>query len=241
MMKRVFCALAVLMMALLPKTAAAAPIDLFQWIFNVDGTLYDSTGLLGSSTLPASFSGTPAATGAQGLITVTLTGAGAHSLTAFWDYELNEVDNGFTNESASVTGVPGAGLGWEVDEPGFVFGDIYGNVQAGTLDNTNAVPAGNPDDVSVAFDWNFFLNAGETAVISLVVSETAPGGGFFISHFDAGTQTDLFYSTSLDIQGGTGPPVIPEPASLLLLGSGLTALGSRKYRAYRARRAAERS
>lgn len=239
-MKRGLLGLAFVALLIAPSSASAAPIDLFQWVFNVDGTLFDSTGVLGSSALPANFSGTPLSTGAQGLITASITGAGAHSFTAFWDYELDETVNGFSNEYATVVGAPAAGLSWEVDEPGFVFGDIYGNIQTGLLDNTNAVGIGAPDDVSVALGWNFNLAAGETALISLLVSTVAPVSGFYIGHFDPGTGSQLFYSTALRITGG--PVQVPEPGTLVLTVLGIAAFAGRKrLRALRSRSTAARS
>jgi hypothetical protein len=126
-------------------------------------------------------------------------------------------------------------LNWEIDEPGFVFGDIYDNVQLGSsaLDNTNAVPSGSPDDVSAAFGWSFNLGAGESALIRLMVSELAPAFGFYLAHHDVGEATTLYYSTSLQISGGGGPPVIPEPGTLFLLGTGIAAFSGRCLRARR--------
>jgi hypothetical protein len=226
-MRRVLSGLAVLGLLLMPSKASADPIDLYQWMFNLDGTIYDSLGLDGSSTLPGAFSLTPSATGAQGLLQVTVTGTGAHSFLAFYDYELDETANGFSNETASVSGAPQAGLSWEIDEPGFVFGDIYTNLLAGAFDNTNNLPGA--EDVSVGLGWNFLLGAGETALISLLVSTVAPAAGFFITHMDP-TGTALYYSTSLAITGGP-PSQVPESGSLVVLALGLVMLvASRRWR-----------
>jgi hypothetical protein len=209
--------------AFFTQTAAADPIDLFQWVFNVDGVLFDSSGGLGSAALPGSFSGTPPATGAQGFISVSFTGAGAHDFVAFYDYELDQLANGFSNEFGAAIGAPPAILSWEIDEPGFVFGDIYDHIQmnSGALDNSNGVPFGSSDDPSVALGWSFVLADGQSATILLMVEEVAPLGGFYLLQRDAGTGTELFFSTSLTITGGGGEPVIPEPGTVILLLSGL--------------------
>ena len=231
-MRRVLFGFMVAALLVVPSKASADPVDLFQWVFNVDGTLYDSAGVLGSSTLPGNFSLTPSATGPMGLLTTTITGAGNHSFIGFFDYQLDESANGFTNEFAAVTGVAPAGLSWEIDEPGFTFGDIYGNIQSGNLDNSNGVGAGNPDDVSVALGWNFILGAGETALVSILISSVAPTAGFYISHFDSLSQTTLYYSTSMSI-GGQPPSAVPESGTLVLLGLGLAILAATRGRAFR--------
>jgi hypothetical protein len=217
------------------QSAAAAPIGLFQWVFYLDGTYYDSFEVLGSSALPGNFSITPPATGAQGDLSVTVTGAGVHTFLAFYDYELNETLNTFFNEHASVNGVPPAGLAWEIDEPGYSFGDIYDHITGPglPLDNTNAVPVGLPEDVSVAFKWSLILAAGETATIQVTTSESEPGAGFYITHFDNagpnGTSSKLHYSTSLNIETET----VPEPASAMLLLAGLGVFGAVLRRRHR--------
>lgn len=228
-MKRVLLGLVVAALTALPSRASADPIDLFQWVFNVDGTLYDSSGGLGSSTLPGNFSLTPSATGPQGLLTIAITGVGAHSFIGFYDYELDETANGFSNEFAVMNGVTPAGLSWEVDEPGFTFGDIYTNVQNGALDNTNAVGASTPDDVSVALGWNFLLTAGQTALINILISTTAPTSGFFISHIDTLTNTTLYYSTSMVISGGPSQVPVPESGTLVMVAFGLLMLVGARY------------
>jgi hypothetical protein len=222
-MKRVLLGLVVAVLTVLPSKASADPIDLFQWVFNVDGTIYDSFGIDGSSVLPGNFSLTPSATGVQGLLTVAISGVGAHSFIGFYDYELDEQANGFTNEYGGANGVAPAGLSWEVDEPGFVFGDIYTNVLNGALGNTSAFagPEG-ADDASVALGWNFLLGAGETALINILISTTAPLSGFYISHFDTLTSTALYYSTSLAISGP--PSQVPESGAIVSLGLGLAML-----------------
>ena len=77
-----------------------------------------------------------------GTATATVTGAGIHNVLFFLDIEIDEAINTFFNEFGSVIGAPGAGLSWEIDEPGFGgFGDIYANFVAGALDSTNGVPS----------------------------------------------------------------------------------------------------
>lgn len=112
--------------------------------------------------------------------------------------------------------MPADGQSWEIDEPGWIFGDIYDNLLDGQLDNSNSVPQGLEDDVSLAMGWKFMLTAGETALITLTLSEEVPQN-FYLAQVDpAGTH---YFSSTLAIQSSSSP--VPEPATILLFGTGL--------------------
>jgi len=86
----------------------------------MDGTIYDS-----SNPLPSGFntSGFDFGTG-LGAITATVGGAGTYNLIAYFDHEIDETDNTFFNEYGSETGALAIGQSYEIDEPGYVYGDI---------------------------------------------------------------------------------------------------------------------
>ncbi len=60
---------------------------------------------------------------------------------AFFDHELHTP---FYNEFGAENGAAGAGVSWQIDEPGFGdgnrLGTIFDNALANTLDNANHVP-----------------------------------------------------------------------------------------------------
>ncbi|MCV2355639.1 PEP-CTERM sorting domain-containing protein [Paucibacter sp. B2R-40] len=214
MKKFLFGWLAVWATMLMSSVQASAVISLAEFAFNIDGAVSN-----GAAPAGVNIAGFNTSSG-LGSISVKLSGAGNRYAGLFVDHEIDETVNTFFNESGSSSGIAAAGQGWEIDEPGFTFGNIYGNFLAGQLDGLNGVPAGSEDDVSMATDWHFALNAGETATISFLFSDIAPVGGFYLKQFDPDSQAAIYMSSSLLIEQDGH---IPEPASLGLVGLGLLA------------------
>jgi hypothetical protein len=216
-------------------TVASATPALYDWSFNIDGTLSEIGW------------GDPIPTGVDvssfndstGLGTITYTSSllGSNSFLAFFDHEIDEASNTWWNETGAVTGAAAADQSWEIDEPGYYDGDIYENFLADTLDNGIGTSiygdTSFPDDVSMAMGWDFTLAAGEAAVITLTLSETLPGSGFYLTHWDPDSDSGFYFSSSLDISDNGGGDPVPEPATMLLFGTGLAGLFgySRKKRA----------
>lgn len=192
-------------------SAAAADYTLFDWATYKDGTVVSQPG-------------TP---GIPGILSLTFSGVGAHTAIAFLDAEINETTNTFFNEYGVVTGAPAAGQSWEIDEPGYLFGDIYDNFLAGTLDNSNGVPESAPDDVSVALGWDFILGAGETAVVNWFVTDSQPISGFYLTQIDgldvagAPSADRLYFYSTLSIRDGNN---IPEPSMAWLFATAVAGL-----------------
>jgi hypothetical protein len=241
-MKRIIVILASLMaLALASSTAFADSVFVQDWGFNVNGTIYYNPNPGGSSLnngLPANINASSydlnsTGTG-MGTVTITLTGVtGNQNVAAFFD--LDSYINLF-NEQGSTSGTAAAGQSWEIGNPvngaGLIYTD-FNNIGNGSNALINGYtsdlnPAG--DDVSFAMDWNFNMNAGDTAVITFTVG-TAPGAGLNViqTSLDALNNGDPdpseILSGNLNVTPGNGgggnPPAVPEPSTLLLVCSSL--------------------
>lgn len=142
-------------------------------------------------------------------------------LFVFLDAEIVEPGNSFFNESGALVDVSGTGAAdsaadsWEIDEPGFLFGDIFGNLLAGVLDGTNAVPAGQEDDVSLALGFSLGdVLAEERILASIELSRSDIGG---LSHTDPDLGLTFFFNGSARVL----PASVAEPGPLALIAAAL--------------------
>lgn len=195
---------------MLAPAAGAADIGLYQWGKNVDGAISVSDPEVDPYGTPLGF------VDGLGTLAISVAGEGSHSVLGFFDYEIVEDENTYFNEYGSTGDSPGPGQSWEIDEPGFVFGNIYSNFEAGALDNSNGVPEALPEDVAMAMGWNFTLAADQTATIKFLISDVAPTG-FYLAQKDPDSGTTIYLSSTLDY----GTSGVPEPTTLALLGFGL--------------------
>ena len=126
------------------------------------------------------------------------------SLFGFLDAEIDETINTFFNEFGTTSDlVLGGGAGdnladsFEIDEPGFVFGDIIGNLLAGALDNYNALQPALSDDMSMALGFAIGnLDVGETLTATFEISLTNNNG---LGHVDPNSNFQFWYNGTVEV------------------------------------------
>ncbi len=211
MIKHVYTLIVTIVCIVASFSVNAVTINLFDWAYNVNGVMYEASN---GDAMPVSGS---LGTDGLGAVSTQISGAGTYNFIAYFDFELDSASNTYFNEYGNTGGALAAGQSWEIDEPGWSFGDIYSNVLGGTLDNNNGVSSNALEDVAFALGWEFTLEVGEVAIIDIVLSETLNTGDFFLSHSDPETGpgfnelSTLYFWSSLNIFDDTPMISVSEP------------------------------
>jgi hypothetical protein len=215
----------ILMVVCFAQTSSASAVALYDWAFNIDGTVsedyYSDPWPVGVTTLDS-----------QGLGTATWSTStvGDHNFIAYFDHQwaLPYPDDVYWDEYGAAHNLSKIGIdqSWEIDEPGYTLGDLYANMLAGSLDNSNNVDFNNPEDVSWAMGWDFNLGVGESALITLILTEFIDDidtSAFYMSHTDPVFGETIYFQSTNVISDNNNNPV-PEPSTIILFGIGILGL-----------------
>lgn len=157
---------------------------------------------------------------------VTLTGL---RFLFFIDAQINSFVS-TTDEYGTVLGVIGNGAAdadpdaWEIDERGFINGNLFNNLRNGILDNANAIPSSSPQDVALALSFELGALAPlMSKTVTILVSDNGSSlGNFALKHHDLTELGDvLTISGQSSVLTGTA---VPEPMTLLTFGMGMATL-----------------
>ena len=236
-MKNWFLKLAAIASLMGPMVATAGPIDIFEFTVFLNSTETGATSLQDTQIGIGPSNFTPGldivfSSGLNadnvGTLNWTLTNNIGGDLTnvslfGFLDADIDNPRNTFFNEYGTTAnlilgGGSGDGLAdsFEIDEPGFVLGDIYFNLLMGVLDNTNAIQPGSEDDVSLALGFDIgTLLAGQSLTATFEIS-LIPNGG--LGHADPDSGFQFWYDGFVE---KSSTATVPEPGTLALLGLGL--------------------
>lgn len=196
-------------------------LDSFVYVdgFDLNGTNSGTSARLSTDAVPTgltwSFDAALSPDSTDVLLTYSFTNESGGTFSdlrilVFLDAEIDEVSNTFFNEYGEISGAAGAGRWdsnpdyWQIDEPGFAEGTLYGNLLAGALSNSNAVPETAPDDVSMALGFALgTLRPGQSRSARVLVSEDAGTRGTpTLVHRDVDPGSETFITVSGDADVG---------------------------------------
>lgn len=225
---------------------AAFADNLQDVLININGTLSPEGSISGTGVTSTGFDTTSTTIG--GTITITVLGSACTSSCGenvdVWIFDPASVP--FYNEYGGVTGTASSGETYQVDIPDYlsdlnITGTIIANTSADTLDGSNNVPgtvdnylgtcsgATCNDAVSMALGFDFTNpGAGNEEVITLEVNSTGcTEGGICLETVQPvdpnnSTSSVVYFDGSAVVEAVSPVgPTVPEPSSLLMLGSSL--------------------
>lgn len=220
-MKKITLFLLTVFSVLAVASTALATSILYDWQINVNGTtnwasgIYEAPEVGGDITAVSGFStftfinGSYSYIGPEALGSVTVTldpdAAGDYTIWAYLDVEIDEWNNGYTNETGSVAGDGADGMGTGLIE--YPSGSAYG-------------------DIAFFVDYsNFSLDADQYAMATFTFTDLLPSTSDYLSQTDDATGETVYLISSLKIETGDLPfNPIPEPSTMILFAMGLLGL-----------------
>jgi hypothetical protein len=234
-MKKMLCVVGTVLLGFGAKYSFADPV-LTDVLFNVNGsTTEGSFAITGMNT-----SGYNTSTG---LGTLVYTYNPGTSGTSFFDvmFDLDINSAAFFNEYGTRVGTAGAGFTWEIgDYSSTTPPDVFDDTANNTLGNVNLLPGQTSNysgscsgptcngDAALAMGYSFTLGSAEEEIITMNLSTTAPASGFYLDQTHPvdpadSTRQDVYFTMSATTKSTGTPPPVPEPATWMMLATGLGA------------------
>ena len=221
--------------------AVADPVELADYLININGTLYTNTAPPGATgNMLSSTLSEPAISN----LVLTL-GPGTYNVGAYLDWD---VDAAFQFNEYGFTGggLPAGDQTWQIDasrlagDLNFPSPTLYSNVSSNALDGKNHV-GGSTDNLLIPCGangggsvdttcntdvaWgmgfgNIVVGAGDEALVTFTASTTLPASGFYLGMTNpnvdlSGSALTYYLTGDVSIQPVNGN--VPEPSSVLLL------------------------
>jgi len=188
--------------------ALADTLQLYNWGFNIDGTLIDKANTPGPLPLSINAGAFNLAEG-LGTLTIAVAGPGPHSVDVYFDHNLNPAQ--IATDFSAAIGTPAAGESWGIGTGSEGGGTLlFADFSTNSYTDTDNSPE--PGDIATGLAFSFInTSANQLGVVTINVSTVAPTSGFYIEQWnDNSTPSEIY------ISGSETSAATPEPATSVL-------------------------